>query len=138
MGDPNVIKVFHFAPFDLRFLLSGWRVTVEHVACTKAASKLLRPSAPREEHGLASLVARYAGVALDKGAVRTSDWAASVLSPQQLAYAIGDVEHLPGLLGALLTELTAFGLLDDFWNVCRYMPLDARLEVAGVPNPLTY
>jgi ribonuclease D len=138
MSDPNVLKVFHFAPFDLRFLLSGWQVAVVSVACTKAASKLLHPNRPAGEHSLGALASRYLDVALDKGAIRTSDWGASTLTDEQLAYAVADVMYLPELLSILTQELGAAGLAQDYWDVCRYMPVGARLEVAGIPNPLTY
>ena len=105
MSDPNVLKVFHFAPFDLRFLLAGWQVAVDSVACTKAASKLLHPDRPAGEHSLANLAARYLDVALDKGAVRTSDWGASRLTDEQLAYAVADVMYLPELLNVLTRKL---------------------------------
>ncbi|WP_210650311.1 ribonuclease D [Nocardioides sp. SYSU D00065] len=138
MSDPDVLKVFHFAPFDLRFLLAGWQVTVDSVACTKAASKLLHPTQPAGEHSLARLAARYLDVTLDKGAVRTSDWGASTLTDEQLTYAVADVMYLPELLNTLTQKLAAAGLTKDYWDVCRYMPVGARLEVAGIPNPLTY
>ena len=138
LSDQNVLKVFHFAPFDLRFLLSAWRLAVSPVACTKAASKLLRPDHPSGEHSLAKLTELYSGVTLDKGAIRTSDWGASTLTAEQLAYAVADVMYLPELLKTLIAELHTAGLSQDYWDVCRYMPLDARLDVSGVPDPLKY
>ena len=87
------MKVFHHAPFDLRFMnhASGYRAA--SVRCTKVASKLLDPQAPNQMHSLQTLAARYLGVHLAKGAVRTSDWSAA-LSAEQVAYAADDVIHL--------------------------------------------
>jgi ribonuclease D len=137
LADPTVLKVFHFAPFDLRFLHSQWQTRVRNVACTKAASKLLNPRGDRAEHSLSGLVDRYLGVQLNKGEVRTSDWGRS-LSPAQLEYAIGDVSHLLRLLDSMTAELRASGLMDAYRQICDYMVLDAELEVAGVPDPLKY
>ncbi|MFI8527479.1 ribonuclease D [Promicromonospora sukumoe] len=135
---PRVRKVFHFAPFDLRFIESQWGMEVRNVACTKAASKILDPELPNSSHSLAQLTYRYLGVPLEKGAVRTSDWGAINLSDEQINYAVSDVIHLPGLLSALTERLRVARRLSTWKAVCRYMPVDARLQVHGTPNPLIY
>ncbi len=133
-----VTKVFHFAPFDLRFLESQWDVRARRVACTKAASKLLSPEISNSEHSLAELSSRHLGIRLDKGPVRTSDWGASSLSAQQVAYAVADVAHLPTLHHVLLQELHRTELYELWRAVCDYMPVDAHLDVMGFSNPLMY
>jgi ribonuclease D len=52
LEDSAVEKVFHHAPFDLRFLIRAWRIQPRSVRCTKVASKLLAPNAPNETHSL--------------------------------------------------------------------------------------
>ncbi len=138
LTDPSVLKVFHHAAFDLRFLESTWGVTARPVACTKSASKLLDPNLRPEDHNLTSLLDRYLGVTIRKGAVRTSDWGAESLTMAQLDYAESDVIHLLELLDRELVDLDARGLREDFAAVCAYLPLDAHFEVAGLPDPLTY
>jgi ribonuclease D len=138
LSSTQVTKVFHFAPFDLRFLESQWHIETANVACTKAASKILDPHLPPSGHSLAQLALRYLEVTLDKGAVRTSDWGATTLSPEQLTYAASDVLHLPALLAVLTERLQATGRLNTWKAVCNYIPVDAHLEVSGIPNPLTY
>lgn len=138
LRSPRNIKVFHFAPFDLRFLSSQWGIMPANVACTKAASKILDPHLPASAHSLSQLTARYLGVILDKGAVRTSDWGVPTLSAEQVTYAASDVAHLPDLLTALTARLRATGQFQTWRRVCRYMAVDARLEIDGVPNPLIY
>lgn len=138
LEDPEIVKVFHHAPFDLRFLEATWGVRASSVVCTKTASKLLDPANPPAAHSLGALLERHFGVTLDKGAVRVSDWGAETLSPEQLAYAAADVTHLLSLWQAQLHELQARGLEPVFDAVCSYLPIDAHLEVAGFPNPLTY
>ncbi|MGO1316606.1 MAG: ribonuclease D [Cellulomonadaceae bacterium] len=134
----DVLKVLHFAPFDIRFLSAQWGVSIRRLACSKAASKILDPALPAGAHSLASLVQRYLGVTLDKGSVRTSDWGAAALSPEQIAYASADVSHLPRLLDLLVGRLRESGREDLWLAVCEYMPADAQLEIDGVPNPLSY
>jgi ribonuclease D len=136
LADTAVLKVLHFAPFDLRFLEAHWGVQAMSVACTKAASRLLEPTPP--SHSLKPLLERHLGVVIEKGAVRTSDWSAESLSDEQIAYASGDVSHLLDLHGLLVDQLERAGLLHTFRQVCAYMPVDAHLDVAGYPNPLIY
>lgn len=138
MADRKVVKVLHHAPFDLRFLEAKWHIRTVSVACTKAASKLLNPSGAHEEHSLKSVLSRYLGVKVEKGPVRTSDWGAPDLSHEQVEYATGDVVHLLELQRAMSAALQEKNLTEIYAQVCAYMPVDAHLEVCGVPNPLTY
>lgn len=138
LGDAGVLKVLHYAPFDLRFLESQWESPVRSVACTKAASRLLDPNLPSKDHSLQPLLQRHLGVTVSKGAVRTSNWGAEALSEEQLAYASGDVIHLLDLHDALSQRLDVSGLAELYSRVCAYMPVDAHLAVSGFPNPLDY
>jgi ribonuclease D len=138
MGDPAILKVLHFAPFDLRFLEAQWGVHTRSVACTKAASRLLDPGLPAADHSLQALLQRHLRVAVAKGSVRTSDWGASALTEDQIAYATADVAHLLDLHEVLSKRLQSEGQSKLFAQVCAYMPVDAHLSVLGVPNPLTY
>lgn len=138
MADPDVTKVFHFAPFDLRFLEAQWDVRVASVECTKAASRLIDPDAPASMHSLQGLLERHLGIHIGKGAVRTSDWGAATLTAEQVAYATADVDQLLPLADALRRRLEAGGMLQLFAQVCAYMPVDAHLDVSGIPNPLLY
>lgn len=138
LEDDQLTKVFHYAPFDLRFLEATWGARTSSVLCTKAGSKLLDPDLPATEHSLAPLLARHFGLRLDKGAVRVSNWAAAELSPEQLAYATADVAHLLRLAELEERLLKQRGLETEFAAVCAYLPIAAHLEVAGFPNPLVY
>lgn len=138
LEDRSVEKVFHFAPFDLRFLEAGLGARTTSVVCTKAASKLLDPESPSQAHSLGALLLRHFGVQLDKGAVRTSDWGTAELSAAQTEYAAGDVVDLLRLADVELALLNARGLGAEFAAICEYMPIDAHLEVAGIPDPLAY
>jgi ribonuclease D len=139
MGDPTVLKVLHFAPFDLRFLEASWGMRAAPVGCTKAASRLLDPYLPSSEHSLQALLRRHLGIAVSKGEVRMSDWgSAAVLSEEQIGYATADVAHLLDLHDVLIKRLDDLGRSELFARVCAYMPVDAHLEVTGIPNPLAY
>lgn len=133
-----VVKIFHHAPFDLRFLRSACEIDVASVYCTKAASRISDPELDHRGHSLQSLLHRHLAIDIEKGSVRTSDWGAAQLSEPQLQYALADVEHLPRLAEVLTRRLTAVGRDSDFRAVCVYMPTAARLEVLGISNPLEY
>ena len=108
------------------------------VVCTKAASKLLDPGLPASAHSLGALLARHFGVELDKGPVRTSDWGANELTEAQTDYAVSDVASLLHLADIEVEGLKRRGLEEVFAAICAYMPVDAHLEVTGVPDPLSY
>lgn len=134
----HLTKVFHHAPFDLRFLESTWGARTSAVLCTKTGSKLIDPQLPSSDHSLAALLARHFGMRLDKGTARVSDWSAPELSPGQIEYAAADVTTLLRLAEAQAQQLRSRGLQAEFAAVCAYLPIDAHLEVAGFPNPLVY
>ncbi|WP_414572372.1 ribonuclease H-like domain-containing protein [Nostoc sp. CCY 9925] len=88
----NVVKVFHFARFDLATLRAYLGIEVHPVFCTKIASKLARTYTNR--HGLKDVVQELEQVELDKS-VQSSDWGnAANLSEAQLSYAANDVRYL--------------------------------------------
>ncbi|MGB7443246.1 MAG: ribonuclease H-like domain-containing protein [Coleofasciculaceae cyanobacterium] len=88
----NIIKVFHFARFDIAMLKQNLGINVNPVFCTKIASKLARTYTNR--HGLKELVLELEQVELDKSS-QSSDWGNSAdLSDEQLQYAANDVNYL--------------------------------------------
>jgi len=77
-----VLKVFHFARFDLATLHYHLDIQVQPVFCTKIASKLARTYSPK--HGLKDVVLDLEQIELDKTA-QSSDWGnVANLSPEQL------------------------------------------------------
>lgn len=138
LEDPAVEKVFHHAPFDLRFMVHAWRAQPTSIRCTKVASKLLDPRAPNEAHSLQQLCFRYLGVRLDKGAVRTSDWLAEELTAEQLEYATRDVLYLPALLSALERELSKADLRPLYDACCSFLPARVSLELGDYPDVFAY
>lgn len=92
MEAPNVLKIFHFARFDVATLKYHLGIQVNPIFCTKIASKLARTYSPK--HGLKDLVMELEGVELDKSA-QSSDWGnVASLSEAQLRYASNDVRYL--------------------------------------------
>jgi len=138
LENPSVEKVFHHAPFDLRFMAHGWGAHPASIRCTKVASKLLEPWAPNEAHSLQQLVFRHLGIHLEKGPVRISDWSADELTSAQLEYAAGDVLHLFALLDVLTRALQSAGLTLLYDGCCAFLPARASLEIGGYPDVFAY
>jgi ribonuclease D len=128
LSDPAVIKIFHFARFDLGVLAHYLKVAPEPVYCTKIASKLVRTYTDR--HGLKDLCSELLGVELSKHQ-QSSDWAAEKLSDQQKQYAANDVLHLHALKAKLDHMLQREGRM-AFAEACfRFLPVRAGLDLAG-------
>jgi ribonuclease D len=136
LQDSSVQKVFHHAMFDLRFLCYHWGITVENVACTKIASKILNPQRS-EGHTLSALLERYLGVKLDK-TKRKSDWLSWDLSDDQLVYAGNDVIHLPKLLDCLLQDLSSRNLVDLAKKCFAHIPTQVQLDIGGYKDVFGY
>ncbi|HEX4893321.1 MAG TPA: ribonuclease D [Hyphomicrobiaceae bacterium] len=128
LTDPSVVKIFHYARFDLAAIERWLGVMTGPVWCTKIASKLARTYTDR--HGLKDLVSELLGIELSK-AQQSSDWAAAKLSDQQRAYAASDVLHLHQIKARLEAMLAREGRLTTAEACFRFLPERARLDLAG-------
>jgi ribonuclease D len=128
LADPAVLKLFHFARFDLAALANAFGVMPAPVYCTKIASKIARTYTDR--HGLKDLTRELLGVDLSK-AQQSSDWGAPELSEAQIAYAASDVLHLHALREKLDVMLAREGRADLARAAFAYLPERARLDLAG-------
>lgn len=128
LGDPGVLKLFHFARFDVAVLSHYLGVLPQPLYCTKIASKLVRTYTDR--HGLRDLCEELLGVELSKQQ-QSSDWAAETLTEQQKNYAASDVLYLHALKAKLSAMLQREGR-DSLAEACfRFVPVRARLDLAG-------
>lgn len=137
LADPSITKIFHHAPFDLRFMAATWAVSPAGVRCTKIASKILDPDLPADAHSLRPVLKRHLDVDIDKGQ-QTSDWASPTLSDEQLRYAANDVIHLIRLLDHLVGRLEALGRRDLLDASYAYLPARVRLDLLGSGDVYAY
>jgi ribonuclease D len=128
LTDPAVVKIFHYARFDIAVIEKYLGVMTTPIYCTKIVSKLVRTYTDR--HGLKDLVAELAGVELSKQQ-QSSDWAANELSPQQLAYAASDVLHLHAVKAKLDAMLERDGRNAFAEAAFGFLPTRAKLDLAG-------
>ena len=128
LTDPNVLKIFHFARFDIAVLQKYLGVATAPLYCTKIVSKLVRTYTDR--HGLKDLAGELLGIEISKQQ-QSSDWGAKELSQQQLAYAASDVLHLHALKEKLDAMLERDNRREFAEAAFRFLPVRARLDLAG-------
>ena len=128
LQDQGILKIFHFARFDVAVLQKYLGVISEPIYCTKIASKLARTYTDR--HGLKDLCSELLDVELSK-VQQSSDWASPELSKQQLNYAASDVLHLHALKEKLDQMLKREGRQDFARATFKYLPIRAQLDLAG-------
>ncbi len=128
LADTSVVKIFHFARFDLAALYHALGVMAAPVFCTKIASRLARTYT--DKHGLKDITRELLGVDLSKQQ-QSSDWGAETLTEPQLAYAASDVLHLHALREKLATLLVREGRMELAQACFAFLPHRARLDLAG-------
>lgn len=126
--DPAIVKIFHFARFDIAVMKQYLGVETAPLYCTKIASKLARTYTDR--HGLKDLVGELLGIEISKQQ-QSSDWGAPELSESQMAYAANDVLHLHALKSKLDTMLAREGRAEFAQSAFGFLPTRARLDLAG-------
>jgi ribonuclease D len=128
LADRSVVKIFHFARFDLAALYHAFGVMPEPVYCTKIASRLARTYT--DKHGLKDLVRDVLGIEISKQQQLT-DWGAEKLTDAQVAYAASDVLHLHALKERLDALIAREGRGDLAAACFQFLPHRARLDLAG-------
>lgn len=129
--DPDLVKIFHFARFDLAMILKHLGVRCEPAYCTRTVSKLCRTNTDR--HGLKDLCREYLGIEISKQQ-QSSDWAAETLQPEQVDYAAADVLYLHRLRDEMDRLLEREGRMHLAQACFRFLPDRAALDVAGWPD----
>lgn len=128
LGDTRLLKIFHYARFDLGMLYKTFGVMPQPVYCTKIASRLCRTYT--DKHGLKDLVREILGHDLSKQQ-QLSDWGAESLTDAQIAYAATDVLYLHALKDKLDVMLAREGREALAAACFRFLADRVRLDLAG-------
>jgi ribonuclease D len=128
MTDPKVLKIFHFARFDIGMIFNTLGVMPAPLYCTRTASRLARTYTDR--HGLKDLARELLGIDMSKQQ-QSSDWGADTLSDAQLSYAASDVLYLHTLMEKLDVMLAREGRAELAAACFGFLPDRARLDLAG-------
>jgi len=131
LTDPKILKLFHFARFDLAILKHSFGIAVAPVYCTKIASRLVRTFTDR--HGLKDLARDLLNVELSKQQ-QSSDWGAVELTPEQLKYAAADVLYLHRLKARLDEMLAREGRTALAASCFQFLATRVALDLQGWPN----
>ena len=126
--DDKILKIFHFARFDLAVLMKQFNCNISNIYCTKIASKLARTST--DNHSLKTLVLNYLSIDIPKFE-QTSDWGSHELSNAQLEYAATDVLYLhklKNILDGILIREGRDKLAKDMFN---FLPKLSFLDLEG-------
>jgi len=128
--DPKILKLFHFARFDLAMLKHSFGIMTAPVYCTKIASRLVRTFTDR--HGLKDLAKDLLNVELSKQQ-QSSDWGADELTPEQLKYAASDVLYLHRLKARLDEMLAREGRTALAQACFDFLSTRVELDLQGWP-----
>lgn len=137
LRDKNIVKIAHYARFDIGIIQHTWGIRLENVYCTKIASRLCRTFT--DKHGLKDLCKDLLNIELNKE-TRASDWGDANLSDEQVHYASSDVLYLhklKSILDGLLERENRTHILKAY---CDFLPYRAELDtIAGDTfDPINY
>jgi ribonuclease D len=128
LADPERLKLYHFARFDLASIRAYLGVIAAPVYCTKTASRLIRTYTDR--HGLKELVRELLGHEISKQQ-QSSDWGADTLNDAQREYAASDVRYLHAMKEILDQRLAREGRTQLAQACFDFLPHRALLDIAG-------
>ncbi|MDG1286503.1 MAG: ribonuclease D [Rickettsiales bacterium] len=131
LSDPNRVKLFHFARFDVAILRAYLNILVQPIYCTKIASKLARTYTDR--HGYKEICRELLSEDVSKQQ-QSSDWGSPELTEAQAEYAATDVRHLHNLREKLNTMLVREGRMDLAVASMNFLPARAMLDLNGWAN----
>jgi ribonuclease D len=124
-------KIFHFARFDLAIIQHYLGIRLKNIFCTKIASKLCRTFT--DSHGLKELCSEFLDIKLNKQQ-QSSDWGASSLTPEQVAYAAADVLYLHQIRDKLCVMLEREKRMSAAQSCFHFLPTRAELDLMGWPE----
>jgi ribonuclease D len=131
LADPERLKIYHFARFDVGIMQAYLGIMAAPLYCTRTASRLVRTYTDR--HGLKDLVKELLNIDVSKQQ-QTSDWGAAELSEAQRDYAASDVRYLHQLKQKLDERLQREDRVALAQACFDFLPARAMLDIAGWPE----
>ena len=124
----DVVKLFHYARFDVAVMKYYLDIDINPIWCTKIASKLTRTYT--DKHSLKYLTSELLEIELDK-TNQMSDWAKPDLTDSQLEYAANDVLVLPELKAKLTAILEREERMELAEKLFKTLPVICELDLKG-------
>ena len=131
LGDPEILKIFHFARFDIAAIKAYLNISCSPVFCTRIASRLTRTYT--EKHGLKDICAELLNIEISKQQ-QQSDWASTELNTEQKKYAAADVLYLHQLMEILRGRLERENRIKLAEACFEFLPYQAELDLLGWHN----
>jgi len=128
MTDEDVVKIFHYARFDIGVLHRNLNFMTSNIYCTKIASKLARTFS--QSHGLKNLVKEILAIDISKEQ-QSSYWGTDALDENQINYAKQDVLYLHKIKQHLDNILKREDRYDIFEKICCFLPTRCELDNKG-------
>jgi ribonuclease D len=128
LADPERLKLYHFARFDVALMSKYLGIIAAPLYCTRTASRLVRTYTDR--HGLKDLVKELLGLEISKQQ-QTSDWGAVEINDAQREYAASDVRYLHALKEKLDERLERENRTALAQGCFEFLPYRALLDIAG-------
>ncbi len=130
--DSKILKIFHYARFDIAALKCNLKINTSNIFCTKIASKLARTYT--NKHGLKDLINELLGIELDKSS-QSSDWGSHEdLSNKQIDYAANDVKYLIEAMHKLKIILEREGRYELAKKCFKTIPVHSELDILKFSN----
>ena len=124
----KIIKIFHYARFDIGVLKKNLNFMTRNIYCTQIASKLGRTFS--QNHGLKNLVKEILAIDISKEQ-QSSYWGAEVLEASQIDYAKQDVLYLHKIKEHLDKILKREDRYEIFQKTCSFLPTRCLLDSMG-------
>ena len=131
LSDPKILKIFHYARFDIMMLYKYLGAMAKNVYCTKIASKLSRTYA--QKHSLLDLCKEVLNVEISKEQTCT-DWGSESLTEEQKEYAANDVLYLHQLKEKLDVLLKREGRLELAKSCFDFLETRVQLDIMAGDN----
>ena len=128
LKNKKILKIFHYARFDVGVLNHNLKITTKSIYCTKIASKLARTFT--DKHGLKDLCKELLNVEISK-IQQTSDWGKTKLSVSQQKYAATDVLYLHKIKKILDKMLTRENRIDLSEACFKFITNRTKLDLLG-------
>ncbi|MFP3999491.1 MAG: ribonuclease D [Desulfobacterales bacterium] len=141
-AEPDIVKIFHGADYDVRCLYRDFGITVENLFDTELAARFLGYSVT----SLEAVLSKHFNTALDKK-FQKRDWSVRPLPEEMIAYAADDVRYLVRLYEEIKAALEEKGRLEWVHQHCKdiaavrpgpensHEPLFMKVKGAGRLDP---
>ena len=132
LEDEKIMKIFHYARFDIATLKCNLMIKTQNIFCTKIASKIARTYT--NKHGLKDLIKDLLGIELDKSS-QSSDWGSEEnLSQDQINYAANDVKYLINAMKKLTVILKRENRYEIAKKCFTVVPIYSELDIQHFTN----